>query len=393
MIDRLYVESALADRPEVSAIAGRLGLLAEVVADIRQVYAEINAAADPVGRGKRTLLLTANRGAWLRQCPGTRYYTCCNYQILHIGTFCTMDCAYCILQAYFHPPVLQYFLNREEMVLELDSRLARPEIARIGTGEFTDSLIWEPWTDLNPWLVARFAAQRHCILELKTKTVAVDRLIGLDHRGKTIMAWSLNTPRVIATDERRTASLDARLEAAARCVAAGYPVAFHFDPMVLYDGCRDEYRHTVQRLFEKIPADRIVWISLGTFRFMPDLKELVTARFQRSTIVYGEFVRGLDDKMRYFKPLRIALYRDVVEWIRQHAPGVCLYFCMESEEVWQRVFGFSPSRHGGLPAMLDAAAKRHCDLEPEVHREMRSNELPVVDRFKDPRDQRDPNDH
>ncbi|MBW2356486.1 MAG: DNA photolyase [Deltaproteobacteria bacterium] len=311
LIDRLYVEENLAQAPEVKAIAGRLGLEAEAVDDIRRVYAGINAAPDPVSRGKRTLLLTANRGAWLRRCPGTRYYTCCNYQILHIGTFCTMDCAYCILQAYFHPPVLQYFLNREAMAAELDSRLAQPEIGRIGTGEFTDSLIWEPWTDLNPWLVERFAVQRHCILELKTKTVAVDRLLSLDHRRKTIMAWSLNTPRIIASDERRTASLDARLKAAARCVEAGFPVAFHFDPMVLYEGCREEYRRTVERLFEMIPADQIVWISLGTFRFMPDLKDLVAARFQRSTIVYGEFVRGLDDKMRYFKPLRIDLYRDV----------------------------------------------------------------------------------
>ncbi|MBW1647125.1 MAG: DNA photolyase [Deltaproteobacteria bacterium] len=374
MIDRLYVEENLAQAPEVKAIAGRLGLEAEAVDDIRRVYAGINAAPDPVSRGKRTLLLTANRGAWLRRCPGTRYYTCCNYQILHIGTFCTMDCAYCILQAYFHPPVLQYFLNREAMAAELDSRLAQPEIGRIGTGEFTDSLIWEPWTDLNPWLVERFAAQRHCILELKTKTVAVDRLLSLDHRRKTIMAWSLNTPRIIASDERRTASLDARLKAAAHCVEAGFPVAFHFDPMVLYEGCREEYRRTVERLFEMIPADQIVWISLGTFRFMPDLKDLVAARFQRSTIVYGEFVRGLDDKMRYFKPLRIDLYRDVAEWIRRYAPDVCLYFCMESEEVWQRVFGFSPSQYGGLPAMLDRAAKAHCDLEPEVRPGIMANE-------------------
>ncbi|HDI61188.1 MAG TPA: DNA photolyase [Desulfobacteraceae bacterium] len=374
MIDRLYVEENLAQAPEVKAIAGRLGLEAEAVDDIRRVYAGINAAPDPVSRGKRTLLLTANRGAWLRRCPGTRYYTCCNYQILHIGTFCTMDCAYCILQAYFHPPVLQYFLNREAMAAELDSRLAQPEIGRIGTGEFTDSLIWEPWTDLNPWLVERFAAQRHCILELKTKTVAVDRLLSLDHRRKTIMAWSLNTPRIIASDERRTASLDARLKAAARCVEAGFPVAFHFDPMVLYEGCREEYRRTVERLFEMIPADQIVWISLGTFRFMPDLKDLVAARFQRSTIVYGEFVRGLDDKIRYFKPLRIDLYRDVAEWIRRYAPDVCLYFCMESEEVWQRVFGFSPSQYGGLPAMLDRAAKAHCDLEPEVRPGIMANE-------------------
>ena len=89
MIQRLYVDRALTSRPEVGAIAGRLGLEAVVLDDPRRVYAEINAAADPVERGKHTLLLTANRGAWLRQCPGTRHYTCCDYQILHIGTCCT----------------------------------------------------------------------------------------------------------------------------------------------------------------------------------------------------------------------------------------------------------------------------------------------------------------
>ncbi len=374
MIDRLYVDAAVAESPEVSGIAERLRLEAVVVEDVRQVYVEINADSDPVGRGKRTLLLTANRGAWLRKCPGTRHYTCCNYQILHIGTFCTMDCAYCILQAYFHPPLLQLFINRPDMAAELDRRLAQPQIGRIGTGEFTDSLIWEPWTDLNPWLVERFALQRHCVLELKTKTVAIDRLLGLDHRQKTIMAWSLNTPRIIATEERRTASLDARLNAAARCVAAGYPVAFHFDPMVLYDGCRNEYRQTVERLFSKIPAEKIVWISLGTFRFMPDLKPVIERRFADSTIAYGEFVRGLDDKMRYFKPLRIEIYRDMAGWIRDLAPDVRTYFCMESEEVWQRVFGFSPADRGGLPAMLDRAAEAHCGLLPGLSSASIANE-------------------
>jgi hypothetical protein len=39
-------------------------------------------------------------------------------------------------------------------------------MGRIGTGEFTDSLIWEPWTDLNPWLVERFAgAMRRAVAQ------------------------------------------------------------------------------------------------------------------------------------------------------------------------------------------------------------------------------------
>ena len=362
MIEHLYVDAALADLMETAAIAARLDLSPEPITDPKTVYERIARAGDPVAEGKKVLWLTANRGAWVRPCPGTREYTCCGYEILHIGTFCTLDCAYCILQAYFHPPVLQYFLNREAMMQELEARFDRPETGRIGTGEFTDSLIWEPWTDLNPALIRRFAGQDRCVLELKTKTVAVERLLGLMHREKTILAWSLNTPRVVAREERRTTTIEARLKAAARCAAAGYPVAFHFDPMILYPGCQAEYGRVLEKLFARVPAERIVWISLGTFRFMPDLKAVIDQRFKASAIACGEFVRGLDNKMRYFKPLRTALYREMVRRIRELAPGVCVYLCMEADEVWQEAFGFCPSERGGLARMLDRSAAAVCGI-------------------------------
>jgi spore photoproduct lyase len=361
-IDRLYVDADLAELPEVAAMAERLDLSPLVLNDPKALYEEIAQAPDPIGRGKQILRLTANRGAWVRPCPGTREYTCCGYEILHVGTFCTMDCAYCILQAYFHPPILQYFVNRDVMELELGERFAQPRMGRIGTGEFTDSLIWEPWTELNPSLIRLFAGQDRCILELKTKTTTVERLLALDHREKTIMAWSLNTPRVVGGEERRTASIEARLRAAARCAAAGYPVAFHFDPMILYEGCEEEYGRVLEQLFARVPAERIVWISMGTFRFMPDLKPLVEKRFAASTIAYGEFVRGLDGKMRYFKPLRTALYREMVRRIREAAPEVCVYLCMEAEEVWEQAFGFYPGQRGGLPRILDRRAAAICGI-------------------------------
>ena len=59
---------------------------------------------------------------------------------------------------------------------ELDSVLSQKKILRIGTGEFTDSLIWELWTDVSNLLVQRFAAQDHAVLELKTKTTAIEQL-------------------------------------------------------------------------------------------------------------------------------------------------------------------------------------------------------------------------
>ncbi len=334
----------------------------EIVNNEHAVYEAVSSASDPVQKGKTLLFLTRNKGAFVKSCPGTRAYRCCGYKILHIGTFCTMECSYCILQSYFHPPVLQYFVNHDDLLAELDQLFLEKTITRIGTGEFTDSMIWESWADLSSILVSRFSKQANAVLELKTKTTAIQGLKQLRHNRKTIVAWSLNTERVIHNEERHTAPLSARLQAAAQCESWGYPLAFHFDPMVIYDTCEDDYRHAVKQLFCRISPKNIVWISLGTFRFMPSLKPIIEKRFPDSKIIYGEFISGLDGKMRYFKPLRIDLYRKMISWIRQYAPEVLIYFCMEDDDVWQKSLGFIPNDRGGLPEMLDESAVFHCGL-------------------------------
>jgi spore photoproduct lyase len=66
--------------------------------------------------------------------------------------------------------------------------------------------------------------------------------------------------------------------------------------------------------------------------------------------------------MRYFKPLRIQLYQEMVERIRGYAPELTVYLCMEDDEVWDRSFGCVPSDLGGLPALLDRSAAAICGV-------------------------------
>ena len=361
-ISDLFIDETVKHDSRVPRIQSRLGLSGKIVHDPGEVFEWVSRADDPVQTGKTTLFLTRNKGPFIRDCPGTRSYICCGYKILHIGTFCTMDCSYCILQAYFHPPVLQFFMNHEQMICELQKEFSKPDISRIGTGEFTDSMIWEYGTDLSALLVPLFASQSTSILELKTKTTDIQRLKHYTHNRKTVCAWSLNTERIIHEQERHTSSLDARLRAAAVCESWGYPLAFHFDPIVLYDGCEAEYRSVIQKLFSCVSPQNIVWISVGTFRFIPELKTIIRNRFQNSTIIYGEFISGLDTKMRYFKPVRLLFYRKLIGWIKELAPDVLVYFCMEDDEIWEKTIGFRPESHGGLSKMLDMSAAAHCDL-------------------------------
>ncbi len=349
---KIIVEKEVADSPLVSTLRRQLPLAEFHI--VERISESQSLSPDP-----SVLEVVAFRGRLLKSCPGTRRYFCCGYKILHFGVQCTLDCSYCILQAYLNQPNLRLFGNTDDMMRELESELHdHPDsLYRIGTGEFTDSMLLDPWTGLSRMLVPFFSRQPNAVLELKTKTDFIQNLADLDHGGHSITAWSLNAKTIRRREEPKAASIRERLDAAKKCSEWGYKLAFHFDPMIEHPGWREGYLDTLQRLFEAVDPSNVVWISLGAFRFMPDLKPIIQSRHPKSSIPYGEFIRGLDGKMRYFRDIRVELYAPMVEYIRRVDPGICVYLCMEGRDIWRDAFGFSPEEKGGLPAMLDQAVK------------------------------------
>jgi spore photoproduct lyase len=314
--------------------------------------------------GKKVLFLCRNKGRFLKPCPATREYRCCDYQVLNIGMNCPMDCTYCILQAYMNNPWISFYVNVEDLITELETfQKENPgQFLRIGTGEFTDSMALDRLTGLSAHLIDFIRQSPSMVLELKTKSTAVDHLKHLPHNGRTIIAWSLNSSRINRREELHTASLNMRLQAAARCAEWGYRLAFHFDPIILHPDWQEEYRGTIQRLYETVPADRVAWISMGALRFLPALKNIAHQRFPGTSIFYEEFITGLDNKCRYFRSRRVELYRELLQELQKHAHSeTCIYLCMESDEIWREVFGYSPESKGGLRQMLDRASKRFCE--------------------------------
>ena len=348
--ERLVIEKEVGDSPLVKKILATLPVTP--VAWVDRVEEE------PEKENANILEIVKFRGKIVKPCPGTRFYNCCGYQILNLGIQCSLGCTYCILQAYFPNSNLRLFANLEDVMQQLAEHLQRSpgQIHRIGTGEFTDSLLLDPLTHISEILVPFFAAQSNAILELKTKTAQIDLLEEMDHRGHTIVAWSLNPPQVIAEDEAGAATLEERLEAAQRCQQWGYRVAFHFDPLLAHPDWQQGYREVVDRLFSSVDPEGIAWISLGTLRFMRSLKTVIQQRYPTTTILDEEFVPGLDGKLRYFRDLRVKMYAHLRELLLGAHEGLCLYLCMESDDVWREALGFTPAEHGGLSAMLDRQA-------------------------------------
>lgn len=290
--------------------------------------------------GAQKVFIGKQRGVFIRPCPCSLQTKRCGYHYLSLGVGCNMECSYCFLQGFLNTSSPILYTNFEDMECELqewENRMQeKGKILRLGTGEMTDSLLFEPMTGYARILIQIFKKYPHLHLELKTKTPFVDNLLDIASQN-VFLAWSLNPQKIIEREERGAATLDERLTAAKKATNAGYSVAFHFDPIIPIDGWESLYQETVNKIFNIIPAEKIAWISLGIFRIFPALRDTIRHRHPQTHTLLGELLPSFDGKLRYFKPQRLYVYKSMKQWIESYYP-VPLYLCMESEDIWKEVF-------------------------------------------------------
>lgn len=298
------------------------------------------------------LLIAKQKSRFIKKCPGTPGYACCDYYVLNVGIGCSVSCTYCYLHHYMNAPFTVY-ANTGGLVREVEDFCERNEnrIIRLGSGEFVDSLEFDELTGLNELLVPAFGNIPNLIFEIKTKRCDIEHLLPLKHNGKTVVSWSVNPQKIADKEEAGAASLEDRLKAAKRCQAAGYKIGFHFDPIIYYAGWFGDYSEVAKRIFDHIDAENIAWISLGALRFNPSIKPIIKENFPQSDIVYGELVPGLDGKLRYFMGIRKKIFSKMVSLIRSHSKNVPVYLCMESKSLAEQTgatpcFSLNPHKLG-----------------------------------------------
>jgi len=354
---KIFIEDTVQDLPLTRKVLNRCSSVPTEIIPRAQEFIRKSAGSLPQ---PDVLLLCRNRGRFIEPCPGTSSYLCCGYTILNTGTGCPLACSYCVLQAYLNNPFITLYVNQEEMWDELATNGCAQQqgTLRIGTGEFGDSLALEHLTDFIPSMLLFLGKQKNAVLELKTKTTHIGPLAGQDHGGKIIVSWSLNAEEIARSEEHGAAPVGDRIRAAGRLAGEGYRIGFHFDPLIAFPGWEQGYKSIVDMIAAHVPASSIAWVSLGALRYMPPLKNISRQRFSASRIFTGEFVPGLDGKMRYFQPIRVELFARLAEWLRAYAPDIFIYLCMESQQVWKQALGFAPASNADLKRMLDERVKK-----------------------------------
>ncbi len=283
-------------------------------------------------RRRENLFIVREKYDFLKKCPCTSNSVNCGYNIINMGFGCPYECTYCYLQEYANTPGIVIHSNPQDFIEELKGKI-RPGL-RYGTGEFTDSLAVDEISGFSKDLIKLFSGSGS-VLELKTKSVNINNILESSSSGDCVVSWSLNPENFVRKNEFYTAGLKERLEAAGECCRAGWDIAFHFDPIVLYPDWEKEYEKTVNMMFDYVPERRIRWISLGTFRFKRQLKKIIENRFPKSDILNGELSIDFDGKLRYPAALRLDAYLKMKKFIEKHSREILIYLCMEEKKMWE----------------------------------------------------------
>ncbi|WP_200763756.1 SPL family radical SAM protein [Nitrosophilus alvini] len=270
-------------------------------------------------------------------CPVASEKTrCCNLWTLDMVESCGYDCSYCSIQSFYNEDTVTFNTNLKEKLLSL--KLDPDEIYHIGTGQSSDSLMWGNRGGVLEALFEFARKNPNVILELKTKSDNVGYLLQNGVPKNIIVTWSLNPQTIIEKEERLTASLKERIDAAKKLHDKGVIVGFHFHPMIYYKNWKEEYKEIFDILLENFDPQRVALVSLGTLTFIKPVIKKLRLRSFRSKILQMPLVDAAG-KLSYPKEIKKEMFGFAYDSLRKWHGKVFFYLCMEEHSLWREIFG------------------------------------------------------
>jgi spore photoproduct lyase len=214
------------------------------------------------------------------------------------------------------------------------------QFQHIGTGQSSDSLVWGNRENVLKDLCEFAARHPKVLLEFKTKSANVKHLLQLDVPKNVVCSWSLNTEAIVENEEHFTASLDKRLEAARKAADAGIHVAFHFHPVVYYEGWEADYEALVGRVQSMFKPEEVLFVSFGSVTFIKPVIQKLRDQGHNSKMLQMEMVPDPHGKLSYPDPIKIEIFSNMYKWFKPWRNKVFQYLCMERAYFWDEVFGW-----------------------------------------------------
>ena len=266
MIPVIYIERDVATHPRVEAILGRHPRAARVYCDRYGEILNRRAQNFRLQKKRPALILARKHANHVLEAPdGYGVGGDANYYFSH-ALNCLYDCRYCFLQGMYRSAHYVVFVNFEDYLEAIDTRLAPGRQTWFFSGYDSDSLVLEPITGFVASMLPYFAQHPDAWLELRTKSTQVKPLLAHERLPNCVTAFSFTPERVSRALEHHVPPVEKRIEAMVRLAHAGWPLGLRFDPLIHHEDYQAGYRNLFRDIFSRVPPQAIHSVSLGPFR-------------------------------------------------------------------------------------------------------------------------------
>lgn len=178
---------------------------------------------------------------------------------------CIYDCEYCYLQGVYSSGNIVIFVNIEDVFEEIEKILKNSSMY-ICISYDTDLLALEEITGfVKKWyeFVNRFDNLK---IELRTKSANIKVFKDLKPNKNFIVAWTISPKEFARKHEFGAVTFEQRIEAAKKLIDMGWTVRVCFDPMIKVENFKEIYGNMIRETFGNINGEKILDVSIGTFR-------------------------------------------------------------------------------------------------------------------------------
>ncbi len=201
---------------------------------------------------------------------------------------CVFDCEYCYLKGMYPSANIVIFVNLEDIFAEVE-KILKSHSLYLCVSYDTDLLALEQIIGyVQEWCGF---AKKHKNLKIEIRTKCANKLFAQNIRPipNVIYAFTLSPQAVIEACEHYTSSLAERLNCAADLIRAGWPVRLCFDPMIYLPDWKQLYKEMLEQAFCTIDFEKIVDVSIGTFRISQDYLKNIRKQEPDSAVVWFPF--------------------------------------------------------------------------------------------------------
>lgn len=261
---------------------------------------------------------------------------CCQLKTIDAVQNCAFGCSYCTIQTFYGDEV-----NIDSKIYEkLSEETFEPgPFHHVGTGQASDALVWGNKGGILDGLMKVAREKPNVLLEFKTKSSNIKYFLENDVPENIVCSWSLNTETIVNNEEHFTARLDKRIASARKMADLGIPVAFHFHPIVWYDGWKDEYTALVHEVLKTFKPEEVMFVSFGSVTFIKPVIQQLRESGHQSKMLQMEMVPDPHGKLSYPDEVKVEIFQTMVDLFKPWDKKVFQYLCMERAYFWDQVWG------------------------------------------------------